>query len=114
MQGAIKAGARFLITSRNYIWEAAQRDLKLQALPILKRSQVTINVEELSTQEMAQILYNHIKLGDQAKAFRSAVKPHLAAIAESKGFLPESARRFGSRFFTGRLPTSRGAVMSFF
>ena len=83
------------MTSRDYIWKAAQRDLKLQALPILNRSQVVINLQELSTQEKVQILYNHLKLGDQPPTFRTAVKPHLPEIAERQDFLPETARRLG-------------------
>jgi hypothetical protein len=114
MRGAIRTGTKFLITSRDYIWKAAQSDLKLQALPILNQSKVIINVHELSTQEKAQILYNHLKLGDQSTGFRQAVKDHLPEIAERKDFLPEGARRFGSRFFAGRLSTSREPVMSFF
>lgn len=114
MQGAIKTGTRFLITSRDYIWKAAQHDLKLQALPVLKRSQVVINVQELSTQERAQILYNHLKLGDQPAEFRAAVKPYLPEIAERKDFLPETARRISSQFFAGRLSPSRDALISFF
>ena len=114
IQGAIKRGTRFLITSRDYIWKAAQRDLKIQALPILGKSQVIINVHELSAQEKAQILYNHLKLGDQPVNFRAAVKNYLPAIAERKDFLPEAARRFSSTFFAGRLPRSRDAVTAFF
>lgn len=114
MQGAIRRGTKFLITSRDYIWRAAQRDLKIQAIPVLNRSQVVINVQELSNQEKAQILYNHLKLGDQPASFRSAVKPHLPEIAERKDFLPETARRLGSKFFAGTLPTTREALTSFF
>jgi Novel STAND NTPase 3 len=114
MQGAIKSGTRFLITSRDYIWRAAQNDLKLQALPVLKRSQVIINVLELSAQEKAQILYNHLKLGDQPKEFLAAIKPHLPEIVERSDFLPETARRLGSRFFAGNLRTSRASVTRFF
>ena len=114
IQGAINKGTRFLITSRDYIWRAAQRDLKIQALPILGRSQVTINVHELTTQEKAQILYNHLKLGDQPTEFRTAVKSYLPSIAEQRDFLPESARRFSSTFFTSQLPLSENAVTAFF
>lgn len=114
IQGAIKRGTRFLFTSRDYIWKAALRDLKIQALPILSKSQVIIDVHELSAQEKAQILYNHLKLGDQAADFRTAVKSYLPAIAERKDFLPETARRFGSTFFAGQLPRSRDAVTAFF
>lgn len=114
MQGAIRRGTRFLITSRDYIWRAAQRDLKIQAMPVLNRSQVVINVQELSTQEKAQILYNHLKLGDQPASFRTAIKPQLPTIAERKDFLPETARRLGSRFFASALPTTQEALTSFF
>ncbi len=53
MQGAIQRGSRFLITSRDYIWRAAQGDLKLQEIPVLRRSQVVINVHELTTQALS-------------------------------------------------------------
>jgi len=114
MQGAMKKGSRFLITSRDYIWKAAQRDLKIAALPILGKSQVIINVQKLLPHERAQILYNHLKLGDQPPAFRQAVKPFLPEIAEMDGFLPETARRLGTRFFAGNLPANRGLLVRFF
>jgi hypothetical protein len=114
MRGAMQSGTRFLLTSRDYIWNAAQRDLKVQALPVLHRSQVVINVQDLTTQEKAQILYNHLKLGDQPKEFRTTVKPHLPEIAERRDFLPETARRLGSQFFAADLSTSREAVLRFF
>lgn len=114
MQGAMRKGARFLITSRDYIWNSAKQDLKLQAIPILGKSQVVINVEEFSTQEKAQILYNHLKFGDQPLTFRSNVKPVLPEIAERKDFLPEVARRLGSTFFAGKLSTSANSVTAFF
>jgi hypothetical protein len=114
IQAAIKRGTRFLITSRDYIWKAAQSDLKLQALPILRRSQVIINVQELSTQEKAQILYNHLKFGNQPQPFREAAKPHLPEIAERRDFLPESARRLGSTFFAGDFSPSRENLTAFF
>jgi hypothetical protein len=57
MQGAIKKGTRFLITSRDYIWQSARKELKLQALPVLTKSQVIINVHDLTLEEKARILY---------------------------------------------------------
>lgn len=114
MQGAIQRGTRFLITSRDYIWQAAQADLKLQALPLLKKSQVVINVQELEQQEKAQILYNHLKLGDQPIEFRRQVKPYLPELADRPDFLPETARRLGSTFFTSSLWPSRDRLIDFF
>lgn len=109
MQGAMKRGTRFLITSRDYIWQAARKELKLQALPVLTKSQVIINVHELTIEEKARILYNHVKLGDQNMKFRSAVKEFLPVIAKRDDFLPESARRLGTKIFTASLlPTAIG------
>ena len=39
--------------------------------------------DPLSIEDKRQILYNHVKYGNQPKEFRSAVKPYLAAV---KGF----------------------------
>jgi hypothetical protein len=114
MQGAMRRGTRFLITSRDYIWKAAQRDLKIQALPILGKSQVIIDVQELKSQEKAQILYNHLKLGDQPTAFRQAIKPFLPELAELNDFLPETARRLGTRFFAGEIIPNRPNLFHFF
>lgn len=114
MQAAIQRGTQFLLTSRDYIWKVAQRDLKTQALPLLDRSKVIINVQALLPQERAQILYNHLKLGDQPTAFRTSVKAILPRIAESDDFLPETARRLGSTFFTRALPINGDALLDFF
>lgn len=67
LRAALKAGARILFTSRNYIWEAAKNDIKISHFPPLNQSQVIINVQNLTETERAQILYNHIRLGDQPK-----------------------------------------------
>ncbi len=113
MNGALRHGTRFLITSRDYIWNAAKRDLKLSSLPVLNKSQVVIDVHKLSTPEKAQILYNHIKMGDQPPRFRSALKPFLPALSERWDFLPETARRLGSTFFTGELFPTEATVTKF-
>jgi hypothetical protein len=114
MQAAMRKNTRFLITSRDYIWNSAKQDLKLQAIPILAKSQVVINVQDFTTQEKAQILYNHVKFGDQSKQFRITTKLMLPEIAEKKNFLPEVARRFGSTFFAGQLSTSKESIGAFF
>jgi hypothetical protein len=110
----MKRGTRFLITSRDYIWQSARKELKLQALPVLAKSQVVINVHELTIEEKARILYNHLKLGDQDEEFRKSIKPILPDIVKREDFLPESARRLGTKMFTERLvPTGEG-VSEFF
>lgn len=103
MTAAVKKGARVLFTSRNYIYKAARSDLKTTAFPLLENSQVIINVHQLSKNEKQQILYNHIKLGDQRTKFRSEIKPYLPSVASNEKFLPEIARRLGNRLFTKNL-----------
>ena len=114
MNGALRRNTRFLITSRDYIWAAAKKELKLSGLPVLNKSQVVIDVHELSTAEKAQILYNHIKMGDQSTAFKTALKPHLPALSERRDFLPETARRLGSHFFTGHMVPAEAVLRDFF
>lgn len=114
MHGAMKKGTKFLITSRDYIWNEAKKHLKLHALPILNKSQVVINVHELTVEEKARILYNHVKFGDQNEEFIEAVKPFLPDLARRHDFLPESARRLGNKFFTGGLTLSKNGVTAFF
>ena len=114
MQGAMKKGTRFLITSRDYIWQQARKELKLQALPVLAKSQVVINVQELTIEEKARILYNHLKLGDQTKEFRLIVKRFLPSLAARADFLPESARRLGTKIFTEELVLTESLLVDFF
>lgn len=114
MQGALKRGTRFLLTSRDYIWNSAKAELKLQAFPILRKSQVIIDVHELSLEEKARILYNHIKLGDQPAKFREKIKDFLPKVAQNENFLPESARRLGTSLFTENLLAYEDGVIDFF
>ncbi len=108
-----KKNARIVMTSRDYIYNAASIDLKFTALPVLKESQVVIKVAELSSKEKQQILYNHLKLGHQPHAFRKAIKPSLDAIAAEIGFLPELARRLGNPLFTKQLETTKTSLLNF-
>uniref|UniRef100_UPI003100B394 nSTAND3 domain-containing NTPase n=1 Tax=Neorhizobium sp. EC2-8 TaxID=3129230 RepID=UPI003100B394 len=114
IQAAIKRGTRFLLTSRDYIWEAAKRDLKVHSLPLLTHSQVVINVQGYQEAEKAQILYNHIRMGDQPAAFRASIKEHLPSMASRADFLPETARRLGSQFLAGNLRTDKASIEKFF
>lgn len=106
LRAAVEGGARIVFTSRNYIWEAARPHLKTSAFPVLKESQVVVNVHALSGEERAQMLYNHVRR-IQPQAMRRRLKPHLAAIAGSSGFLPETARRLGDPLFTKKLITTK-------
>lgn len=102
LRAAIENGARIVFTSRNYIWEAAKSHLKSSAFPLLKESQVVVNVQELSENERAQMLYNHVRRV-HPRSTRQKLKPFLPAVAANKAFLPETARRLGDPLFTNKL-----------
>ncbi|WP_150700278.1 hypothetical protein, partial [Pandoraea terrae] len=112
--GALHNGSKFLITSRTYIWSAAKDGLKLGALPLLTKSSVTIHVEKLTADEKAQILYNHLKFGDQGTGFRRKVKTFLPQVAANEHFLPESARRLGSSLLSNGITLTSRGVLDFF
>jgi hypothetical protein len=113
MNAAIRKGARVLFTSRDYIYRAARNDLKVTAFPRMNESQVVIDVQQLSQSEKEQILYNHIKMGEQPRYFRTRIKPFLRDIATRSRFLPEIARRLGNPLFTSNLSFDNAAIHKF-
>lgn len=100
VKAMLRQGVKIVMTSRNYIYNRARHDLKESAFPLLSESQVVIDVHDLSALERQQILYNHLKLGKQPSAFRSAIKPHLEGVAAHPRFIPETARRIADPLFT--------------
>jgi hypothetical protein len=110
---ALKKGAKVIFTSRDYVFGEAHKDLKVNEFPLIEYSQVVIHVQELTLEEKSQILYNHIKRGDQPRTFRSAIKPHLPAVAQSKRFLPEIARRLGNPLFTKNMEMNAEGIRRF-
>ena len=113
IQPMLRRGAKIVMTSRDYIYNRARDHLKDSAFPLLNESQVVIDVRELSTQEKEQILYNHVKLGDQPRSFRSKIKPHLQDIANHPRFIPEIARRLGDTNFTKDLLIDASSISHF-
>ncbi len=111
---AVGRGTRIVMTSRDYIWAAARRDLKLSDFEPLESSQVVVDVRELTLENRRQILYNHLKYGGQTWVFRTKVKPFLDDACHVEPFLPEVARRFGDPQYTQRLPLNRPSIHSFF
>jgi len=114
LKAAIKAGARVVFTSRDYIFHAAKRDLKIGAFELFDDSRVVIHVENLSESERQMILYGHLKSGSQPIQFKTNVKPFLEQAAQVPKFLPEIARRFGNTKFTTKLPATQEGVLKFF
>jgi energy-coupling factor transporter ATP-binding protein EcfA2 len=114
LNAAVKAGIKVVATSRDYIYRRAQTELKISAFPLLSNSQVIIDIQELTADEKADILYTHLRRGDQGRAFRRAVKPHLDQVVKSSHFRPEIARRLGTPIFTKNLEISLISVLRFF
>lgn len=113
VNAAIQRGAKVLFTSRDYIYKSAKRYLKESALPVIKESQVVINIEKLSKEEREQILYNHIRLGNQPIPYKTKLKPLLPEVARNEKFSPEIARRLGNPLFTKELILSKPGLDNF-
>lgn len=96
----LRKGAKIVMTSRDYIYNSARKDLKESAFPLLKESQVVIDVHQLTPEEKRHILYNHLKLGKQPRSFRSEIKPYVDQVAIHPRFIPETARRLSDPLFT--------------
>ncbi len=109
----LRQGNRVVMTSRDYIYNRARRELKEGAFPLFQESQVVIDVHDLTVDERRQILYNHLKLGRQPREFRAAVKPYLEFVADHDRFIPEIARRLADPFFTKKLYLSEWSLASF-
>lgn len=113
INAAIHHGAKVIFTSRDYIYKAAKRYLKETAIPVLRASQVVIDVQDISLSEKKQILYNHIKLGNQNEVYKRNIKPYLDGVAINNNFTPEIARRLGNSFFTNSLRIDSQSLQQF-
>ena len=113
VNAAIKRGAKVVFTSRSYIYRSAREYLKESALPVAKESQVVIDVEDLTVEERHQILYNHLKHGNQPKEFKTNIKPFLPAVSENSRFSPEIARRLADPLFTSNLRLNASEITRF-
>ncbi|SDS17332.1 hypothetical protein SAMN05216198_1355 [Halopseudomonas litoralis] len=109
----IRRGHRIVMTSRDYIYNHAKRDLKRSTFPLFDESHVVIDVKQLTSEERQQILYNHVKLGDQPKHVRARLKRFLPDVAAHSRFVPETARRLGNSNFTKTLTINESSVNDF-
>jgi Novel STAND NTPase 3 len=114
VRAAVRHGTRVVMTSRDYIWQAARQDLKLSSFPPLETGQVVVDVHELTQDDKRSILYNHLRYGSQPRAFRTSVKPYLDEVSLIADFLPEVARRFGDPQFTRNVRPVAVSVVRFF
>ena len=113
LRAAIKHGNRFLLTSRKHIYEAARRRLGQRNLSQFADGSAVVDVGELTSEEKAQILYNHVNFGEQSQSWKSSVKPHLPAVAAVRDFLPGIAERLGDPNFTKGLAPRESSLVRF-
>ena len=86
IRAMLRNGAKIVMTSRDYIYNRARRDLKESAFPLLNESRVVIDMHDLTSEEREQILYNHIRLGTQPTHFgrrSSHIFTELPAMSDS-------------------------------
>jgi hypothetical protein len=113
-RAAIDRGSKFILTSRDYVFAGAKSLIKRDELPVAREGEVVIEVEKLKLQERRQIVYNHLRMGNQDLQFKRSLKPHLAEITHNPRLLPEVARRLGDSNFTKNLdPADIHAVKQF-
>jgi len=113
-RSATDRGNRFVMTSRNYIWYQAQRDLKKGVFSPLRDGKVIVDVENLTLGEKERILYNHLKYGGQDKSVLRKLIPFLERLVKSKHFRPEMARRLGDPIFTRNVMFTEAGIERFF
>ena len=70
-------------------------------------------VYELTSEEKAQILYNHVNFGEQSQSWKSSVKPHLAAVATVRDFFLGSLNVSGSKTSPRALALAKALFVRF-
>jgi len=115
VEAALKRGAHMVVTSRDYVYAAAKDHLKASGLPRIHEATVVIEVEDFTTVERRQILYNHLRLGGQPRSFLEQLRPKLLeTVADHENFLPEIARRIAEPVFTAHVrPPVDDALLDF-
>lgn len=113
IKGAMMSGCRFIFTSRNYIWQEAQENIKFSQLNSLHGGQVAIDLQELTALEKAQILFNHLRNGNQSAEWRRRFRPYYRQIVLDENFSPECARRLGRSEFTSGLKPQQSMIERF-
>lgn len=113
VKAAISRGNRFVLTSRSHIWNAANQKLATRNHPLFADKTAIVDVGSLSPEERSQILYNHIKAGNQSNEWKKQVKQYLGELAKESNLLPEIARRLGNQSYTSKLTLSLYSLEKF-
>lgn len=113
VKAAMELGNRFILTSRSHIWFGAKPKLGTRNLPVLTDNKAVVDLGTLSPEEREQIIYNHIKAGNQPVPWKKLIKKHLPELANDSRLLPEIARRLGDSSFTKALKVMPADLIKF-
>lgn len=103
LKTALDHGCHFILTSRTHIWNDAEPRLGSRNHPLLAAGTAVVNVGSLTQSEREQILYNHLKAGNQPLDWKARIKDHLEQLSKAYGLLPELARRLGDKDYTAHI-----------
>jgi len=113
LKTALDHGCHFILTSRTHIWNDAKPRLGSRNHPLLAAGNAVVNVGSLTQSERKQILYNHLKAGNQPLSWKAKIKEHLPQLVNAYGLLPELARRLGDKDYTGNIRKLPDDLMRF-
>jgi len=100
---ALDHGCHFILTSRTHIWNSAKPYIGSRNHQLLESGTAIVNVGDLTQSERVQILYNHLKAGNQPPRWKAKIKEHLPLLSCEIQLLPELARRLGDETFTAHI-----------
>lgn len=103
LKTALDHGCHFILTSRTHIWNEAEPRLGSRNHLLLAAGTAVVNVGDLTESEREQILYNHLKAGNQPSGWKARIKDHLSQLSKESSLLPELARRLGDKDYTGNV-----------
>jgi hypothetical protein len=113
IQAAISAGNRFVLTSRRHIYETAKPKLGSRNHPLFRDGRAVVEVGSLTVQERRQILYNHVKAGNQTLGWKSRVRQELETLSHEALLTPEIARQIGDPHYTVNILPTKESLQRF-
>ena len=113
LKTALDHGCHFILTSRTHIWNDAEPRLGSRNHPLLGAGTAVVDVGSLTQSERVQILYNHLKAGNQPLSWKTKIKKYLPQLSEAYGLLPELARRLGDKDYTAHISKLPDDLMRF-
>jgi len=113
LKTALDHGCHFILTSRTHIWNDAEPRLGSRNHPLLATGTAVVNVGSLTQSERVQILYNHLKAGNQPPSWKTKIKAYLPQLSNAYGLLPELARRLGDKDYTRHISMLPDDLMRF-